>query len=136
MRSRQRQHLFIASLIMLSSLAPSLPAQAYDGLDLYDCVISDQDRFNSKGVRLTSVRNILAQDRANYHKFNRRDTLDSADQTFLTPGQRQLWQSARVDIDPALRAKILNGGAVAITVYVFSRDWIEVREGLIPPGVS
>lgn len=136
MRTRQRQSPLIASLIMLASLAPSLPVQAYDGLDLYDCVISDQDRLNSKGVRLTSVRDILAQDRANYHKFNRRDALDAADRTFVTAEQRQLWQSARVDIDPALRAKIRNGGAVTITVYVFSRDWIQVREGLIPPGVS
>lgn len=123
-------------LFLLACLALSLQAHAYDGLDLYDCVITDQDRFNSKGVRLTTVRAILAQDRANYHRFKRRDALDSADQTFVSASQRQLWQSARVDVDPALEEKILRGDAVAISVFVFTRDWIQLREGLIPPNVS
>ena len=47
----------------MSMLSPL--SYAYDGLDLYGCVISDKDRYNSKGVRLTKVRDILAQDRAN-----------------------------------------------------------------------
>ena len=122
--------------VMLACVVLSLQAHAYDGLDLYDCVISDQDRFNSKGERLTTVRAILAQDRANYHRFKRRDALDSADQTFVSASQRQLWQSARVDVDPALEEKILRGDAVAISVFVFTRDWIQLREGLIPPNVS
>ncbi|MBK5968973.1 hypothetical protein CCR91_09370 [Thiorhodovibrio winogradskyi] len=121
---------------MLAGLVLSASAHAYDGLDLYDCVISDQDRFNSKGVRLTSVRQILAQDRANYHRFHRRDARDAGDRTFVTAEQRKLWQSARVDVDPALREKILNGDKVAITVFVFTPDWIELREGFIPPNVS
>lgn len=112
--------LFSASLVV-----------GYDGVDLYDCVISKKDRFNSSGTKLTSVRDILAQDRANYHRFQRRDAEDSNDNYFTSVARRANWQKAKLRISPILAQKIKSGGKVEITVYVFTEDLIEIRAGLL-----
>ena len=98
--------------------------------------VSDKDRVTSKGVRLTKARDILAQDCANYHKFKRRDADDSSDSTFVKAADRKLWQSIKVDIDPALEKKIISGGNLEITVFILTEDWIDVREGLLDPNVG
>lgn len=112
--------LFSASLVV-----------GYDGVELYDCVISKKDRFNSSGTKLTSVRDILAQDRANYHRFQRRDAEDSDDNYFTSVARRANWQKAKLRISPILAQKIKSGGKVEITVYVFTEDLIEIRAGLL-----
>ena len=106
-------------------------AVGYDGVELYDCVISKKDRFNSSGTKLTSVRDILAQDRANYHRFQRRDAEDSDDNYFTSVARRANWQKAKLRISPILAQKIKSGGKVEITVYVFTEDLIEIRAGLL-----
>ena len=127
----KHQLLTVLACLLLSSLS-----YAYDGLDLYGCVISDKDRYNSKGVRLTKVRDILAQDRANYHRFKRRDVHDHSDFMFHTAANRRLWQTVKITIDPTLRRKILYGGDVEITVFVLTEDWIDVTEGFLDPNVG
>ena len=112
--------LFSASLVV-----------GYDGVELYDCVISKKDRFNSSGTKLTSVRDILAQDRANYHRFQRRDAEDSDDNYFTSVARRANWQKAKLRISPILAQKIKSGGKVEITVYVFTEVLIEIRAGLL-----
>ncbi len=129
-------HTKVMVINLFAGLVFSQVVSAYDGLDLYDCVISDKDRFNSRGMRLTDVRAILAQDRANYHRFGHRDVKDSGDVVFATPEGRMRWRSVRLTIDPALRKKIISGGDVEITIFVFTEDWVEVREGLLDPNVS
>lgn len=106
-------------------------AVGYDGVELYDCVISKKDRFNSSGTKLTSVRDILAQDRANYHRFQRRDAEDSDDNYFTSVARRANWQKAELRISPILAQKIKSGGEVEITVYVFTEDLIEIQAGLL-----
>ena len=106
-------------------------AFGYDGVELYDCVISKKDRFNSSGTKLTSVRDILAHDRANYHRFQRRDAEDSDDNYFTSVARRANWQKAKLRISPILAQKIKSGGKVEITVYVFTEDLIEIRAGLL-----
>lgn len=123
-RSSSLGILFCCALIASSSVA-------YEGLDLYDCVISDQDRVNSSGTKLTSVRDILAQDRANYHKFHRRDALDSGDGHFTSPARRATWKTAQIRVSPILAQRIKNGGNVEIKVFVLTEDSIEVRSGLL-----
>ena len=114
------------SLLFSASLA-----FGYDGVELYDCVISKKDRFNSSGTKLTSVRDILAQDRANYHRFQRRDAEDSDDNYFTSVARRANWQKAKLRISPILAQKIKSGGKVEITVYVFTEVLIEIRAGLL-----
>ena len=131
MKFTQRLFIYLFLSLWISSIS-----FAYDGLDLYDCVISDKDRFSSKGVKLTSIRNILAQDRANYHRFKKRDAYDSEDGTFVTTVKRQLWQTAKIIIDPKLKERIIWGGDVEIKIFILTEDLIEVREGLLDPNVG
>ena len=86
------------ALTLLSLLLLATPAVAYDGLDLYSARISAKDRVNSKGVALRDLPSILAQDRANYHRFKKRDPQDEKDVTFLTPASRTLFQKAKIKI--------------------------------------
>ena len=104
-------------------------AHGYDGVTVYHCVISKKDRFNSSGTKLTSVRDILAQDRANYHRFDRRDAEDMYDHYFTSVARRATWQKGKLEISPILAQKIKNGGKVEITVLVITEDLIRIRAG-------
>ena len=115
-----------------SLLISASVAVGYDGVELYDCVISKKDRFNSSGTKLTSLRDILAQDRANYHKFQRRDAEDSGDNYFTSVARRANWQRAKLRISPILAQKIKSGGEVEISVFVLTEDLIEIEAGLLP----
>jgi len=64
-----------------SSKAPDLQAQSPKE-DAYRARLGHHDHHNSQGVLLTRVIEILRQDRANYHKFNRRDPEDTTDPWF------------------------------------------------------
>jgi hypothetical protein len=44
--------------------------------------LSHRDHFNSRGERLTTIAQIIRQDRANFHRFNRRDPEDTSDSVF------------------------------------------------------
>lgn len=121
--------------LLLLSLAPP-DAGAYDGLDLYNCRISAHDRVNSSGKKLTTLRDILAQDRANYHRFGRRDRVDESDFVFTTTASRNLFQFARIRIDPGLRKRILAGENVNISVFVLRKNLIDIQEGLIDHSVG
>ena len=65
-------------------------AAAQDGATLYQARLSEQDHVSSRGVKLTTVAAILRQDRANYHKFNKRDFDDQHDPFFASAGNRGL----------------------------------------------
>jgi hypothetical protein len=113
-----------------------MPVEAYDGLDLYSCRISAKDRVNSKGKPLNSLRDILAQDRANFHRFGKRDQVDEADIVFVTTASRNLFQFAQIRIDPRLKKRILAGENVNLSVFILRRNLIDIQEGLIDPSVG
>lgn len=54
----------------------------------YRTRISANDRVNSSGAPLNDVGMILQQDRANFHKFNRRDADDAWDPVFSDQNER------------------------------------------------
>jgi hypothetical protein len=57
-------------------------AKADEFLGSYVARISDEDHFASDGYRLESAAQMVRQDRANYHKFHRRDRDDERDAWF------------------------------------------------------
>ena len=64
-----------ASFAMILTLSAADAADRAEGASraksegtVYFTVLDDNDYYNSKGERLTSVADILRQDRANYHK--------------------------------------------------------------------
>ncbi|MCX7718776.1 MAG: VCBS repeat-containing protein [Candidatus Sumerlaeaceae bacterium] len=88
-------------------------------LAAYMCQIGDEDLRNSKGERLKTVRDILAQDRANFHKHRIRHRRDIAEETyFASAANRQMFQSARLEVPDRLAKWIIEGGAIVqVTVY-------------------
>lgn len=108
---------------------------AYDGITFYGAEITSQDRYNTSGERLTTVRDILRQDRANYYLIGG-DTYDQADNYFSSKKRRELFETANISISPALAQKIMRNEDVLITVFVNSPDEIDVEPGLPTPGVD
>ena len=51
-------------------------------LDRYQAHLSWNDHHNTRGQRLRSVAAIIRQDRANFHRYNKRDIGDTSDRFF------------------------------------------------------
>ena len=85
----------------------------------YMCQIGDEDLRNSRGERLAEVGEVLAQDRANFHKYGVRHRRDMDEESyFTTPERRQLFYKIRIEGPASLKKSILQGGAiVVVTVY-------------------
>lgn len=112
-----RRHLSLALAALLTVVSPAM-AQTYMGT--YTAWIGQQDLFNSNGQRLTEPWQIIRQDRANFHRFNRRDAGDAGDSWFHDADARAALEQAvmRYDIDRASRQLILQGGAwVQVDLY-------------------
>ena len=78
---------------------------------LFEARLSVKDHYNSAGKKLTSVAAIIQQDRANYHKFNKRDPEDQGDGMFSSAKARAKLgtELTKVKISKSLRKKILEG---------------------------
>ena len=64
----------VRAVIVTVLVAMAAPAAAQHGpLGHYNARLSARDHYNSNGERLRTVAAILRQDRANFHRFNRRD---------------------------------------------------------------
>lgn len=115
-------HFGLAAIGVMVTLPGAAQACRGDFLGAYNTTISQRDLFASDGLRLTSVGAILQQDRANYHRFNRRDRGDGHDSMFLSAESRGLIPRWLHEVSPGARAGILRG-----------RAWINVRvyEGCI-----
>jgi len=108
--------LLIAVVVCLSSSV----AQAGD--ILFSAKLGTQDHFNSAGERLTTVAAIIQQDRANYHKWKKRDPEDESDGGLFSSAKARAELGrdlARVKISASLRGKIINGTPI---IYVGMND--------------
>ena len=76
-----------AAGLLLGSLLGGA-AHADDMLGSYVARISDRDHQASDGYALDSAAQMVRQDRANWHKFHRRDSDDEGDGWFRTNDQR------------------------------------------------
>ena len=78
----------LVPVLMLKVFSGVAAGQDYSAV--YQARLSEQDHVSSRGAKLTSVAAILRQDRANYHKFNKRDFDDQPDPYFTSAGNRGL----------------------------------------------
>ena len=85
-------------------------------IDTYLTLISAKDMATSSGAILTDPSVMIQQDRANFHRFNRRDDLDEGDALYGDPANR-----AQI---PQL---IANGGGVP----QYIADVIEMNGGVL-----
>lgn len=77
------------ALSLLVSLGLGSRAQAQPApLETYVARLSQQDHYNSNGVRLLTAAGIIRQDRANYYEFGKRDPEDTPDNFFSNVNNR------------------------------------------------
>jgi len=86
MKTKSISLIFASFLYAILAFSP--PSYALEPLDSYTARLSTEDHFNSRGLRLSSVAAIVRQDRANYHKFGKRDTEDTYDSFFASKNNR------------------------------------------------
>lgn len=115
---------YMAGIAAVFSFALSTATMAQQLLDSYIAVIGPQDRFNSSGTALTQVGQILAQDRANFHRFGIRQQGDTADRTFLTTEGRASIPALLGGgfVDPAATRAILGEQDAPVLVEVLGSD--------------
>ena len=77
--------LTIAGLLLASFLGVGSAQAGDDMLGSYVARISDRDHHASDGYELSSAAQMVRQDRANWHKFHRRDADDQGDDWFRRP---------------------------------------------------
>jgi len=64
------------TLAIWGALCAPQPSKAQEMVESYVAFLSEADHFNSNGERLRSAAAIIRQDRANFHRFGRRDPDD------------------------------------------------------------
>jgi hypothetical protein len=106
-------------LLVFLTLATTVSAKEKP-LEVYQARIGTQDHFNSKGNRLKSAAGIIRQDRANYHKFNKKDPDDQSDIFFAKRKNRKLFEQmlGRGTLNKAAQNAILSGNPlIQVSIY-------------------
>ncbi|TIS54403.1 MAG: hypothetical protein E5W91_26970 [Mesorhizobium sp.] len=115
---------FTVAGLVLASLLGTNAAHADEMLGSYVARISDRDHHASDGYELDNAADMVRQDRANWHKFHRRDSDDENDVWFRTNGQRAGLQR-RLErggsMSASTRRAIVNGEPL-IQVDVYSHS--------------
>ncbi|CDX45928.1 conserved exported hypothetical protein [Mesorhizobium plurifarium] len=110
----------VAALVAATTLGASV-ARADDMLGSYVARISDRDHRASDGYPLGSAAQMVRQDRANWHKFHRRDSDDQGDPWFRGDGSRadlQRMLERGGAMSSATRRAIVNGEPlIEVDVY-------------------
>ncbi|SMD02917.1 hypothetical protein [Primorskyibacter flagellatus] len=75
-------------------VALAVPAAAQHIIAVYDARLGPLDRVNSSGRPLGDLCAVIQQDRANYHRFGKRDRVDDFDPIFGDPAMRSLIPSS------------------------------------------
>ncbi len=106
-------------------------AYAYTGLALYTATITSNDRVNSHGARLKTLREVLRQDRANYCKRIGKNHASRGDATyFCSSHNRNIFDRARINIHRGVANQIVHGRrSVSVCVMALSRSRIDVSGG-------
>ena len=124
-----RIFLLVLSIALTGLSAPGWSAEL---LESYQAYLSNRDHFNSRGVRLHSAAAIIRQDRANYHRFGKRDSADEPDGFFSSKANRarlermlERGQASRrvlnqiINSTPIIRVKIYGSGSSGTRIEVF-----------------
>jgi hypothetical protein len=113
----------VAALLLASALGTSA-AKADDMLGSYVARISERDHQASDGFPLDSAAQMVRQDRANWHKFHRRDSDDEGDDWFRSNDDRadlQRMLERGGAMSSSTRRAIVNGEPL-IQVDVYTRS--------------
>ena len=99
---------------LLIGLVTTPPAAAQQLIEAFHARIGPQDQYNSNGQRLATAAAIIRQDRANFHRFGRRDSEDEPDRYFADANSRAALERmlARGGGTAAALAAIVNGNPI------------------------
>jgi len=127
--------LVIAGLAALAAAVTPLSANAAELIGEYSARLSGQDHYNSKGQPLTTVAQIIRQDRANYHQFGLRDYGDQDDPVFTTPEIRAGLEAlvAASNIPPNVANAIINGDP-NVVVQIWGEKGVPQYVVIVLPG--
>ena len=115
---------FAVAALLLAPVLGTGAAQADDMLGSYVARISERDHHASDGYALDSAAQMVRQDRANWHKFHRRDSDDEGDDWFRTNEDRadlQRMLERGGAMSASTRRAIVNGEPL-IQVDVYSNS--------------
>lgn len=105
-------------LAAIAATAVAGGASAQDAsIGTYMALLGPEDLVNSSGARLTDAAAIIAQDRANFHRFGIRHASDEADPWFASRGHRMAIPELVVIDQVAADIIVRQGALVAVTVY-------------------
>ncbi len=111
--------LAVAAFALLFISATQAPVQA-QVLESYTAFLGQNDLFNSRGNRLYEPWQIIRQDRANFHRFRKRDNGDQGDTFFASAANRALMEQMirSGHIDASAARQIVNGNVwIRVDVY-------------------
>jgi len=123
---------FKTLLLAFLSVAQFETAQAQTLIESYITQLSEQDHFSSRGERLKNAAAIIRQDRANFHKFDRRDPGDQHDDFFASAANREALEAMINEgtSEPSAIRSIVNG-TPTVRVSIFrspqGRDFVNVE---------
>lgn len=109
-----------AAILLALAFGSASPAEAQKLIESYVAHLSARDHRASDGYKLSSVAEILRQDRANFHKFGKRDADDESDTFFRTASGRDAMEHlVKVgDIPRDVERAILRGTPhVVVSLY-------------------
>lgn len=124
-RSAATLVLFAAFAILFAMLIQ--PAPAAEKLAQYQARLSASDHLNSKGKALSTPAQVIRQDRANYHRFNKRDFEDQSEDLFANAKNRA-WLEMAVAASSLSSAEqtAIMAGTPTVEVTVFETS-VQVR---------
>lgn len=101
------------------------PVIAEEVIAEYLTWLDAKDTVTSKGIKLDSFGAVLAQDRANYHRFGIRQELDTGDAIFSNKDMRaklpQLYQAGR-PVEAYIRDNVMSGRGHYVYVRVMGKN--------------
>lgn len=106
----------IFAAIAATCLASGASAQD-SRIGSYMAYLGPGDLVNSGGARLSDAAAIVAQDRANYHRFGIRHAQDDTDPWFASRGHRMAIPELVVMSQTTADVIVRQGAIVAVTVY-------------------
>ncbi|MEP3278996.1 MAG: hypothetical protein ABJN26_00355 [Stappiaceae bacterium] len=124
------------TLLIIIALLFGSPASAQEMIAEYLTWLGPQDVVNSRGIRLKSFGAVLAQDRANYHRFGIRQELDTSDPIFGDRTMRsalpQLYQAGR-QVDAYIFDDVMSGQGHYVIIRIMGNGGrvthVDVYEG-------
>ena len=104
------QRLVIA-LAVCGAIVSASSGKTQQLVESYVAFLSEADHFNSNGERLQTAAAIIRQDRANFHRFGRRDQGDESDSFFADAANREALEQMleHGHASPGVISRIVNG---------------------------